>query len=517
MTASIQYQPNTYEPVNTTGIWVGLTSSEWTNTDFKYILRVGWYATGSTSLNTLGQYRINPDITRGGLGFFNTANALRSVVNADCYYGVYKYIPSLTGSATQNDSLYGPGYGSTRWGFQFGVEYDPNQFVNKISQISPFNNYALEFASPHGLLLSDTIKLVKTDGTKNTDVNGIATIVSVLSATQCLISKSPFGDVYDDDARIRYHARMMNYQTTELNSYDGIKGATYTYNEVPQTLISYISQPVLSDWDINDIKTIYPDMPEAVSFLSNPSDGNQRVVYNEIRLYTDRSKTTSLGSFSFSTYYSNWATELPLERHWVVSCGHKEVKYLCGASANGANYYEIDLVGSSLTFATIKREVYTGACYDEVWRLAWLNQKGGYDFFDFPKIRRTETQFDRKIFTRSQFWDSNNIYGGSRTTPRQRDQIMNDYVEEWTFQTDWLSEKEYNFLYNLLKSNKVYITNGWKDIDSIDLPSATQPVPLVTPIEITDILWSSKFKKLDKLFNLVLKARKSYKDINHGL
>ena len=127
----------------------------------------------------------------------------------------------------------------------------------------------------------------------------------------------------------------------------------------------------------------------------------------------------------------------------------------------------------------------------------WINRLGGFDFFNFRMNSQRNENIERKEFRRP--------LGPNYTTgARPKIQLKVDVTEEWTINTDWITEKEYLALNDLLTSLEVYVL-------STSYTDSGSPVLTPYPIVIVDNTYTQKTQLTDKIFNMTLTYRQAYK------
>lgn len=89
-------------------------------------------------------------------------------------------------------------------------------------------------------------------------------------------------------------------------------------------------------------------------------------------------------------------------------------------------------------------------------RLAWVNSRGGWDYFNFIKKNEVTNQIERKQFKRVLFNGSSTIFS---RFDRQLYDRSNIVTRTLTINSDWIQENEYIFLRSLIVSSQVHIVN----------------------------------------------------------
>jgi hypothetical protein len=94
--------------------------------------------------------------------------------------------------------------------------------------------------------------------------------------------------------------------------------------------------------------------------------------------------------------------------------------------------------------------------YDYV-RLAWVNSRGGWDYYNFIKKNEITNQIERKQFKRVLFNGQNTIFS---RYDRQLYDRANVVTRTLSITSDWVQEEEFVFLRSLMVSNQVHIVTA---------------------------------------------------------
>lgn len=129
--------------------------------------------------------------------------------------------------------------------------------------------------------------------------------------------------------------------------------------------------------------------------------------------------------------------------------------------------------------------------YDRV-RLAWVNSRGGYDYFNFIKKNEYSNKIDRKQYVRNIFNGSSSVFSKNSRQMMDRNNIVSRTLN---IISDWIQENEFIFLRSLLVSNQVSIIS-----DS----------GITIPVSIDDSNYIEKKGRDGKLVNLSLTLNISY-------
>lgn len=90
-------------------------------------------------------------------------------------------------------------------------------------------------------------------------------------------------------------------------------------------------------------------------------------------------------------------------------------------------------------------------------RLAWVNSRGGWDYYNFIKKNEFTNQIERKQFKRVLFNGTNTIFS---RYDRQLYDRSNVVTRVLSITSDWVQEEEFVFLRSLMVSNQVHIVTA---------------------------------------------------------
>jgi len=158
----------------------------------------------------------------------------------------------------------------------------------------------------------------------------------------------------------------------------------------------------------------------------------------------------------------------------------------------GWRYYIIQCFAGASTQASVRYYFYNAEYYgqsdcryDKI-RVAWVNSRGGWDYFNFIKKSEITDNFERKQFKRVLFNGTSSIF-----TPydRQLYDRQNIVTQTLTVTSDWLQENEYIYLRSLLASNQVQIVSTSE----------------MRPVSVTETSFLERRERNGKLYNVTLK------------
>jgi hypothetical protein len=163
----------------------------------------------------------------------------------------------------------------------------------------------------------------------------------------------------------------------------------------------------------------------------------------------------------------------------------------------GWRYYVVTLLNAGTNimaapYVFYNAELYgqSDCRYDAV-RLAWVNSRSGWDYFNFIKKNEITDTIERKQYKQTRWRGQSPFYISSARVLTDRDTIV---TQTMTITSDWVQENEYVFLRSLLASNQVQIV---KD-DGISIP-----------VSVDDTNFLERKERNGKLYNIVLKLKYS--------
>jgi len=167
------------------------------------------------------------------------------------------------------------------------------------------------------------------------------------------------------------------------------------------------------------------------------------------------------------------------------------------------SYFEIVAANSStLSSATVCGAVYrfnvTTACKYETRRIMFLNEFGGWDFYNFEKKSVKTSMIEREGYHRVRGnWDTANggtenfgyeMYDGGRRTNRSK------VKTEETLNTDWIGEEWNPFMLSLFSSNEVYLLEQKSSADYAARPVVISDTQFLYKTSVNDKLASYSLK-----------------------
>jgi len=124
-------------------------------------------------------------------------------------------------------------------------------------------------------------------------------------------------------------------------------------------------------------------------------------------------------------------------------------------------------------------------------RLAWVNSRAGWDYFNFIKKNEITDAIERKQYRQTRWRASDPFYLSSDRTLTDREALV---TQTLSVTSDWVQENEYVFLRGLLVSNQVHIVNDDGTF---------------TPCSIDDTSFLERKERNGKLYNIQLTVKYS--------
>jgi hypothetical protein len=124
------------------------------------------------------------------------------------------------------------------------------------------------------------------------------------------------------------------------------------------------------------------------------------------------------------------------------------------SASNSISYFAFNS-GSTSTISEERWLVLDNAdCKYETYRLMWLNELGGLDYFNFKKRSDIDTKITRDTYTKR---GVSGNYQGQSVGDRGETVFNVDAIQTYTLNSDWITEEESEWLEYLFLSPEVYI------------------------------------------------------------
>jgi hypothetical protein len=493
MAVSVYYNSGTITTIGNNIPWVFIDNANYTNDNFKFVIKVSELNQISGTIKSdLGTYKTIPVPI---LGEFS----LNRIINSRIDYSAAFLTQSAFNPTQFNNIVSSDNNGYVRYRLSYGAEWNPGLTFTTVLNVGGF--YGLTFSNVHNFEVNDTIFV----STINNDLNGLSTVTNILSPYSVKLNKA-FTSTPVSYGSVTYLERMSGTISNQYFGYNGAidYGQENVFNYVNDNLvIRYISGTssaggqFLTPFDgtsTNTAKKVLPKDFETLTFLLP-------LGYYSFALTMKLKTTVYDDQWNVITTYSHNLDDLNGLNKLVVGVGPGNLYYQ-GIVATILNYknYSINLSWTESSTAIQTSKYYftveqTCSPFNNV-RLMWINRLGGFDFFNFRMNSQRNETIERKEFRRP--------LGPNYTTgARPQTQLKVDVTEEWTINTDWITEKEYLALNDLLTSLEVYVlSTSYRDDGS--------PVHTTYPIVIVDNTYTQKTQLTDKIFNMTLTYRQAY-------
>ena len=485
MAISVNYVPYAYSPVYTNAMPFEIISTFQASVNYKYLFSL--VIVGNPNPVLISTYP-RPN----GYGLYSPHYALQ----ANCESGLSPDAPTIKDNSGSKVKYY----------FNFGEQYNPGLTFADTNLATAYLGLDFSTAIVSQLFVGDIITIQKDNIGLNPWINGTASITSKPTSSSILTDKlKPPGWV----ATFLESGSITSVERLSLTSSVFIGwNATRQYDEAFVDFSSkYVmdiptEQSFLSAYetaytdDLTQKKPIYIGDYETLDiFVATASFASYPIVYCSYVYYD--SNNTILG-YDFLNYGGPDLTDI---LRYVIPTGTQNIVDI-GASgsvfiSNGSlDHYEV-IVGlgdgsSDLPDDDISRrfnyQIIPNCRPYEVVRLAFLNKLGGYDYWNFNLVSKYKSNIKRTQIDRS----LRPLYDIGE---RGRDVIYSTAVENWTINTDFLTDSDALFIRELVESSSVFIveTDG-----------------SIRPVVISESSWDYKSGLLNGYVQYTIDFQKSY-------
>lgn len=480
-TISLLTEPNILEPINT-DLWYRVNSASSSITNFKYIFRPQYRLEPFTgSYNQLSIYKVPPRPTSGD-GLFSPHRVLKSFIvnNVNPY--------QTTFVSGYNTSLPGIPNSYIDYNVKYGFEYSPNLPWFNTSNSSGF--VALTFSSVHNFAVGDILILDKDNKTINQNYDGTCSVSQVINTFQIRtdITYGTAPTTGTEPGVVTTLQRLTATSSTGRFTWNGtrqyLQGDT---DFTSQFILASASTDFLTNWPSSTYKPVQLDDYETVSMILQGATNS--ILY----VNTYDASNTLLNTYGFTISNSN------NYRRVDFGIGPKNL------SNAGVSFTDVDNYRFYTRFAGVTSSVFRyykidNQCsnYEKV-RVAFLNRDGGFDYFNFTLDSKRSVGVSRTEYEKVLAW--NYTIGDRGKT------ILSQKAEpKMTITSNWLTEKESQWLEELITSPEVYVLGN-----SSVLNTAATGYKL--PIVVTDTNYEVKTYLRNQVFNLQLNFKYAY-DLN---
>ncbi len=497
MALSLISTPYVYEPIYTLNMATEISSTFKTEENFKYLFNLYVGNPGSYSLvNVISTY---PRPT--GTGVYSPHTILQSY----CETSLNPFTSSIF--SNENSKIY--------YYFQLGETYNPNLTFNETYLASSYvgNKLGFEFLTniTTELFIGDLITVDKDNISINSWINGTASIIGITNSTLTGYSKTV---LTDRDLQTSVYSTGESGKIINLTRY-GLTSSEYVgwnaarqYENKSDFFNEYIlrqgstQSKFLSVYEtayssnLLDKKCIYTNEWETLDIITATFGlATFSTIYTEYTYFD--SNGTVLGTDSISS--TQTTTEQKMQLRFTVPTGTNNINLIGGSGSSFLNSgllssYNIR-IGIGTQSGGIQHYITDlfnyKICQDcrpyDVIRLAFLNKLGGFDYWSFNLVSKYTSSINRNQINRALPYDY-------QIGDRGRDVIYSEAVENWTINTDFLTDDNALFIRELVESSNVYVIEDNEYI----------------PVVITSNNWQFKSGLLDGYVQYTIEYQKSY-------
>ena len=484
--------PGTYSPVSAAIYYVNNATLSGSN-DFKYI-----YTIEKVQLNTIivtgtyGTFKVPPRPVTG-YGEFSMSDVLKTGLS----YDIQPYILKLT-----------PGSQSiVQYNISAGYQFNPLEDFEDIVSIS--GTASLDFGTGSssgsvGIILNDIITIVMDNQSQNTQFNGVFNVVqtNTISGHYYIGINQPYSPAFGSQSGTVTQLRRDNVERIKgLYAYNG----TRQYNQIDQNFsdthcennttnlyrfLSNYRDGYRDELNFTDdiCKRIFAFQYETLSFLI---DGASSLSSFNLDINAFDQNFNIIGTFS--TTLNTIASINDINYHrFDIPCGTAQIILNGWLPLSGVTYYSFSLRSIRVNMTRYFKIVDNCSPYPNNFRLAFLNQHGGFDYWNF-NWKSTNTIDDVKTSFKRVLGYNYNVGDRQDTVLSQKS------TDSYMVSSDWITEYESNFLKELIRSKEVYFIDERQLLNNNN--GGTLQGLYYYPINITDSNYVVKTAIDNKLFS----------------
>lgn len=494
-TVSIVTQPDEWSPVNRE-LWYKVDSGSSSVSDFKYLFRIlkknEPFAT--TNYSVLSTYKVPP--SPGGYALFSPHQLLKSFFD-------YSVNPFQSGWASNfvGGANSGIPDGLVQYTINYGYEYNPNQDYYDVFYFNS-TNVGITFSTPHGLTAGDIITINKTNKQVNVVYDGTASVVSIQNPYFVVIDKSWSGvnTPNGTDGGIITNIFRLNATASTRYTYNG----TRQYRERTKNFNEYI----LGLTNNNKFLRNYPSEYKSINY--GPINETHEYETVSLIVATSSGLTASVRFAMFNSagvQQTTYSYNLPTNnvyRRLDIGVGTQNLSNSFGINWASSNYsyYTMTYLQNGVTASETLKYRLKSECSpyssNEWVRVLWLNRQGGWDYFTFTRDVKKSVSITRSEYNRILDWDY-------EVGDRGRTIFATKAEEQYTIQSNWITDNEAKWLEELMTSPEVYIIGNDSDTYYSGLSTSYK-----LPIIVTQNSYEVKTTMRDKMFNFVLTYKMAY-------
>lgn len=442
-TFSIIRQPAFLEPAFQNTIAFVVDSTNATASNFKYVFDV----------------YTNP--TFAGTYSFRTRVSTYPKTDATCVFSphyvlkdqlTYNFTPYTTGYTQATQSL-------TYYYLALGESYNPQ--ISFADTYFFFGFLALTFSTPVDLQVGDIIRIDKDDKTVNPQYDGTASVMAISNNNQLIFTDKLWGVNSVNEGGNIIDVLRFSATSSKLSSFNG----TRQYDE--------ISTNFQTRYELNSGTSTRKFLTSFVGEKPVYFKNNEYAVYETLSFLLGTQSNTNWNGLGFKviTYNSSGSQiatyDLPMANTYKTGTTRYNgaagpanlLAYSPGVNPlmnNNVDKYQIYLyeTGTGATWSETRTYKIKRQCREyELITLAFLNKLGGIDYWHFNLLSKYQSKIKRDIIQKVLKY---NYAIGDRGI-----QVINqDIQEEWTINTDYMSDDEALFIKELVESPEVYYLDG---------------------------------------------------------
>jgi hypothetical protein len=480
MAITINNTPNNYEPIYTSSIPFQVTSTFQAEENFKYIIDL--------YVNNQFKNRIATYPTPNGTGVYSP----HLVLQANCE-SVFGFTIQTIESQSASKAFY---Y------VRLGEQYNPGLTFADTDLATSFLGFTFSTVITGEFFVGDIITIQKDNIAVNPWIDGTASITSITSNFSIMTDKPKPGgfSLTSNESGSIINVTRLNATSSVLVGWNATRQEEEYQRDFENEYVMTSNQKFLSAYE--------------TSYNSNLTE--------KFPIYTDDWATLDIlvatGSFATwshiwttLTYYDSTNAVLGTDEisrtgvdtilRYIVPAGTKNITEI-GASGAGflsagtLDHYSVFIsLGTASAPSVQVSDVFNYQIipdcrpYDVI-RLGFLNKLGGFDYWNFNLVSKFTSNVDRTQINRAFLKNS------SKILPRGRDVIYSKATENWTINTDFLTDSQALFIRELVESSDVYMISE----------DGSKALPVV----ITDSNWQFKSGLNDGYVQYTINYVKAY-------
>jgi hypothetical protein len=480
MAITINNTPNDYEPIYTSSIPFEVTSTFQAEENFKYLFDL--YVDG-TFKNRVAPYP-RPD----SKGVYSPHLVLQSNTETELYH-------TITSIESNTDS-------KAFYYVRFGEQYNPGLTFADTDLATSFLGFTFSQVIVSRFFVGDIITVQKDNIAINPWIDGTASITALTSNFSIMTDKPR-------DPNVIFSAGETGtiINVSRLNATSSIYVGWNAARQEEEFFKNFESEYVMT----SDQK-----------FLSAYETAYDSDLTQRFPIYTDdwASLDLMVATGSFATWSTLWATytyydssnsllgtdEISISGddtvlRWTIPTGTLNIFEIGGNGETFLNngqikYYNVFMsLGTASSpqlqiSDTFNYEIIPDCRPYDVIRLAFLNKLGGFDYWNFNLVSKYTSNIDRTQINRAF------LKNDSKVLKRGRDVIYSKAVENWTINSDFLTDEQALFIRELVESSDVYLLD--------------EETERAWPIVITDNNWQYKSGLNDGYVQYTINFIKAY-------